>query len=200
MRTSVVGHQEPVLATVKRCKLVWFVHVTLNDTSSKTTLEGGHTVEELTWRRRLSSCGGPAHHLLRKGMRGTNTPKTWALYQYTSHNKIVKFNLIVTNIHKNTMFITCWRFESLHSWKCSRRATSVYRKWGSGLRVEHEATQVISVECFWPPPAIGKCWDYARDGVGLWQTDCSKTPRSSQSQMKWCISAVSAERFWSHKM
>ena len=40
-----VGPQEPLLATVKRQKLVWFVHVTHHDSLSKTirqgTLEGG---------------------------------------------------------------------------------------------------------------------------------------------------------------
>jgi hypothetical protein len=42
---SLVGYQEPLLATIKRRKLAWFGHVTRHDTLSKTimqgTLEGG---------------------------------------------------------------------------------------------------------------------------------------------------------------
>ena len=43
----IVGLQEPLLATVKKWKLVWFGHVTRHDSLSKTilhgTLEGGAT-------------------------------------------------------------------------------------------------------------------------------------------------------------
>ena len=37
---SLARNQEPMLSTVKRCKLSWFGHVTRHNTISKTTLEG----------------------------------------------------------------------------------------------------------------------------------------------------------------
>jgi hypothetical protein len=40
---SLVGYQEPFLATIKRRKLAWFGHVTRHDTLSKTIMQG--TVE-----------------------------------------------------------------------------------------------------------------------------------------------------------
>jgi hypothetical protein len=40
---SLMGYQEPLLATIKRHKLAWFDHVTRHDTLSKTIMQG--TVE-----------------------------------------------------------------------------------------------------------------------------------------------------------
>lgn len=56
MVTILVGHKEPLLATVKQYKLTWFGHMTQQDTLSKTVFQGALEVDLCVSDQRKNWC------------------------------------------------------------------------------------------------------------------------------------------------